>query len=147
MAFVSNNDRHSFPHRVSTGYAYNGVDFGPSEITQGHKEGSILVSEMDDGVLQTRRRRREIRTFSFTYDFLDDFEWKALWNFYNLKAEHELHYFFINLYYMDPFFDNEWIGVNFPQKIEIRNFDVVFGNTGLKLVENLQATLTHVNPT
>jgi len=147
MSFTDNNDRHSFPHRISTGHEIYGITVGPSEINSGHVDGSILVSNMEDGVAQTRRKRREKRTFILTYDFLEVAEWQALWDFYNDKAEHELHYFFVNLYYMDPTYTNEWIGVNFSQKIDMRNFDVVFATFGIRLVENLQATLTHTNPT
>lgn len=144
MAFTSNADRHSFPHRRSTGY--ESLTVGPSEITMGHIEGSILVTSQDDGVVQTRRKHREIRTFTFQYDFLEYLEWKAIWDFYNDKAEHELYYFYINLYYIDTLYDNEWIGVNFGQKLAIRNWDVVFGTLNFRLVENLQATVTWTAP-
>lgn len=147
MAFSDNNDRHSFPHRISTGYEINGVTVGPSELTWSHLDGSIIKDSFGDGVLKTRRKRREIRVFTFKYDILDTEEWQALWEFYNDKAEHELYYFFVNLYYLDNNYDNEWIAVNYAQKIEMRNFDVILGNMGLKFIENIQATLTHQNPT
>lgn len=146
MAFTTNNDRHAYPHRINTGYNYNGKLIGPSEISFSHKDGSILTTDFEDGVVQTRRKRREIRIITLNYDFLEFVEWKALWDFYNLKAEHELYHFFINLYYMDTLYPNEWIGVNYTQKMDMRNFDVVFGSTGLRFMENLQATATHVNP-
>ena len=69
MAFADNDDRHSFPHRITTGHETNGVLFGPSEITQSHLDGDILVDKMEDGVFETRRRRRKVRTFTFKYDF------------------------------------------------------------------------------
>jgi len=148
MSFSSNNDRHSFPHRVSTGYEINNVSVGPMEIVRGYLDGSILKTNYDTGQFQTRRKRSEIRTFTFTYDsVLGEDEWNAIWTFYNDKAEHELYYFFINLYYFDVYFTNEWIGVNFSQKFELTNFDNVLGKLGLKLVENRQATLTHEAPT
>jgi hypothetical protein len=144
MAFATNSERHSFPHRIATGYS--SISFGPSDIELDHVEGSILRSDFEDGVPQLRRLRREIRRYNIKYDFLDTPEWKALWDFYNLKAEHELYYFYINLYYMDIQYTNEWIAVNFGQKVRMRNFDVVFGTTGITLIENVQATLTHVLP-
>ena len=144
MAFSTNSERHSFPHRIAT--LYSSISFGPSEITLEHEEGSILSTPYEDGISQKRRQRREIRRFNLKYDFLETVEWKALWDFYNLKAEHELHYFFINLYYMDTQYTNEWIAVTFGQKIQMRNFDVVFGTTGILLIEDLQRTLTHVLP-
>ena len=67
MAFTDNNDRHSFPHRISTGYEINGVTVGPSEITFDYLDGSILSTNMEDGVKKTRRLRREIRMFTFKY--------------------------------------------------------------------------------
>ncbi len=147
MAFTDNNDRHSFPHRISTGYEINGVTVGPSEITFDYLDGSILSTNMEDGVKKTRRLRREIRIFTFKYPVLDTDEWGAIWEFYRDKAEHELYYFFINLYYFDPInYSNEWIGVNFAQKMSMRNFVPVLGEIGIKFIENVQATLTHTGP-
>lgn len=140
MAFTDNADRHSFPHRRSTGYET--MTIGPSEITLGHLDGSILKTPFEDGIFQARRKRREIRTFIWQYDLLESDEWKVIWDFYKDKAEHELYYFYINLYYIDTFYDNEWIGVNFSQKINLRNWDVIFGTFSINLVENLQATAT-----
>lgn len=148
MAFSNNNDRHSFPHRISTGYEIDGIAVGPKEMLMGHLDGSILVSNADDGVMKTRRKRREIRTFTLTYESLESSEWSAIWTFYNDKAEHEYYYFFLNLYYFEPtVYTNEWIGVNFSQKMTVRNFVPILGSVGIKLVENVQATLTHENPT
>ncbi len=148
MAFSDNNDRHSFPHRISTGYEINGVTVGPSELTWDYLDGSISRTNMEDGVFKTRRLRREIRVFTLKYPLLDYEEWDALWTFYNNKAEHELYHFFINLYYFDSTaYTNEWIGVNFMQKIPMRNFAPILGEMGIKLIENIQATLTHTDPT
>ena len=148
MSFSDNNDRHSFPHRTSTGYEMDGVTVGPKEILMGHLEGSILSSNAEDGVLKTRRKRREIRTFTLTYDMLETSEWDVLWDFYNSKAEHELYHFFLNLYYFEPTaYTNEWIAVNFSQKMAMRNFTPILGSMGIKLVENIQKTLTHEAPT
>jgi len=147
MSFTDNNDRHSFPHRISTGYEIDGVTVGPSEIASSHLEGDILATDYEDGVHKARRKRRKIRVFTFTYDILDSDEWNALWTFYDTKAEHELYYFYLNLYYFDTVYANEWIAVNFAQKVELTNFVPILGKVGLKFIENIQATLTHVNPT
>ena len=148
MSFTNNNDRHTFPHRITTGYEINGVTVGPEDINRNHLEGDILTNRYETGVVQTRRTRKKIRVFEFTYPVLEYDEWDALWTFYDTKAEQELYYFYINLYYMDSArFTNEWIGVNFPQKIPMDHFDAVLGKIGMKLVENIQATLIHVNPT
>jgi len=148
MSFTNNNDRHTFPHRITTGYEINGVTVGPEDITRSHLEGDILTGRYETGVVQTRRVRKKIRIFEFTYPVLEYDEWDAIWTFYDTKAEHELYYFYINLYYMDSDrFSNEWIGVNFNQKIPMKHFDAVLGEIGMKLVENIQATLIHVNPT
>lgn len=147
MAFATVTERHSFPHRVSTGYELDGVCFGPSEITLGHTSGSILTDRFEDGVIATRRKRVKIRTYGFKYDMLHDDEWPTLWKFYDTYAEQIQYYFYINLYYFEPTkFTNEWIGVNFQQEISMRVFVPVVAEIGFTFVENIQATLTHTLP-
>jgi hypothetical protein len=147
MAFTDNTSRHSFPHRVSTGYELDGVTFGPEEITLGHSPGSIIADKFEDGVIATRRKRIKIRTFGFKYPLLHDDEWPTLWKFYDTLAEQIQYYFYINLYYFEPTkFTNEWIGVNFQQEMNLRVFVPVVAEVGFTLIENIQATLTHTTP-
>ena len=147
MAFSSKLERHSFPHRLSTGYEMNGVLVGPSEITLGHLPGSVLVDRMEDGVISTRRKRRKIRTYNLKYDLLHTDEWPTIWEFYEDYAEDIQYYFYINLYYFEPtVYANEWIGVNFMQEVNMKNFAPAAGEVGFTLAENIQATLTHALP-
>jgi len=146
MAFASNTERHSFPHRITTGWELNGVTVGPGEIVLGHLPGSVLSNRFEDGVLQTRRKRKKIRTFNLKYDLLHSDEWPTLWQFYEDYAEQIQYYFYINLYYFDTIYSNEWIGVNFAQETQMKNFVPILGEIGFDLIENVQATLTRTAP-
>lgn len=146
MAFATNLLRHSFPHTFPTTYQLNDQNFGPAELELSHLEGDILVDNYADGVSSARRRRRSKRTFTLKYDILEEYEHYTLWYFYDTLAEHELYYFYINLYYMDFNYFDEWIAVNFSQKVSMKYFYNLLGTTGITLIENLQATLTHELP-
>lgn len=147
MAFSSNAERYSFPHRrVAVYEPFRGYSFGPSNITRGHEDGDILVSTGGKGARFSRRLRPKIRTFTFEYENLEYFESMSLWDFYDDKAEHELYHFYINLYYMSTDFDNEWIAVNFSQKMSQELFLRLISSPGIQLTENLVYTYAPLNP-